>query len=69
MLEALPEDDLTAINRTEKQFYLKQDHPEYKPLTKVEMIDALKTAREHAEEGPLIEGHALVREMREKYGV
>lgn len=69
MLEALPEDDLTAINGIVKQFYIKLDHPAYKPLTKNEMLDALKTAREHAEEGPLIEGHALAQEMREKYGI
>ncbi len=69
MLEALPEDDLKAINGIVKQFYIKLDNSQYTPIDKDEMIASLKVAQQHAEEGPNINGHDFANQMREKYGL
>ncbi len=52
MLEALPEDDLIAINGIVRQFYMKIDAPQHGPMSKENMIDALRAAQEHAQTVP-----------------
>ena len=69
MLEALPEDDLAAINGIVKQFYIKLGTANLSPLSEDEMIEALKTAQKHAEEGELTDGHELADKMRNKYAI
>lgn len=69
MLEALPEDDLIAINGIVKQFFVKIDTPSYEAMSKNQMIEALKMAQEHAKTGSLIEGHEFAKKMREKYAL
>jgi hypothetical protein len=74
MIRDLPDNELLLVKEfikriTSKNEIRKEMYNPYKPLTREEVIEQLATAKKHADEGRVMEGHRASANIREKYGL
>lgn len=74
MMNNLGDSDLLLIkefvSRLSSKKEIRQElYNPYKPLTREEVIEQLAIARQHADEGQIIDAHQASKKVREKYGL
>lgn len=68
MLETLPENELQTIHDMTLRFYIKKSPSSpFQPMSEQELLDALDTAKKHADEGRYEDADVVVDRLRAKY--
>ena len=68
MLQGLSDKELQKVNLYITRVLIEKVYP-YQQLTREELLEELKTAKEHAEQGRVMAAHTASSNVREKYGL